>query len=366
MNLKIDYAYKFKLSLKDKIKFYKLNWNNKILSDETFYRWQFISSNQAKKDKNIIACNTDDNTIVGIMGLNERYFWLKNKKLKSCELTTWCVRKDLYNKGIGPKILDFLKKKYDVLIGMSISDDALSVYLRKDFQYSDSIPRFVKIYDFIKVKDLSVYKNFFPKLLRYKDTQNNINKFYYKKPTNNQFNQVFNFFKKNTNCFDRTSSKMNWRLKKHPKYKYNSFIVSSDNKFEKNLIIILRIEKYKNLKLLRIIDFYGNNKSYFSGLSFIDYYSRKHKVNLVDFFSTNSLINKYFINHNWISIKDSNFFDFPHLFEPLEFRKPSSTSLIYWSKKNLVEISDLSKTYFSKQDCDFDRPAYFQNDKRKI
>ena len=44
---------------------------------------------------------------------------------------------------------------------MSISDDALSVYLRKDFQYSDSIPRFVKIYDFIKVKDLSVYKNFF-------------------------------------------------------------------------------------------------------------------------------------------------------------------------------------------------------------
>ena len=46
-----------------------------------------------KKDKNIIACNTDDNTIVGIMGLNERYFWLKNKKLKSCELTTWCKKR---------------------------------------------------------------------------------------------------------------------------------------------------------------------------------------------------------------------------------------------------------------------------------
>ena len=31
MNLKNNYAYKFKLSLKDKIKFYKLNWNNSII-----------------------------------------------------------------------------------------------------------------------------------------------------------------------------------------------------------------------------------------------------------------------------------------------------------------------------------------------
>ena len=48
--------------------------------------------------------------------------------------------------------------------------------------------------------------------------------------------------------------------------------------------------------------------------------------------------------------------------------KINEAELINTAKKNknLVEISDLSKTYFSKQDCDFDRPAYFQNDKKKI
>ena len=242
---------------------------------------------------------------------------------------------------------------------MSISDDALNVYLRKDFKFSYSIPRFVKIYNFSKIKSLSNYKNFFPKILKYYEKKTTTEKFFYKKPSPKKLDEVFKYFKKNSNCFDRGSSKFFWRFKNHPKYKYNFFLVSSDDKFKNSIVIVFRIEIFKDIRLLRIIDFYGNYKSYSSGLSFIDFISKKNNIDLVDFFSTNSEINKYFINRNWISTQDSNFFDFPHLFEPLEFRKPSTTSLIFWSKKNSLEISNLSKTYFSKQDCDFDRPAIF-------
>jgi hypothetical protein len=47
----------------------------------------------------------------------------------------------------------------------------------------------------------------------------------------------------------------------------------------------------------------------------------------------------------------------PHLFSPVEIRRPQSTSLIYWSKNNMNKICNVNRLYFSKGDIDLDRPT---------
>ena len=151
--IRIGTPYTLNIDSKKVSSFFKKEWSRPIaLGDFNFYKWQFIEvPNQNNIDNCCIAIN-ENSDVIGVMGVNSREFIDDNTCVNGGELTTWIVKPEYRNKGIGPKMINFLIDKYDILIGMGISTDALPVYLRSGFKYLKSIPRYIKVIDWDKYK----------------------------------------------------------------------------------------------------------------------------------------------------------------------------------------------------------------------
>ena len=105
------------------------------------------------------------------------------------------------------------------------------------------------------------------------------------------------------------------------------------------------------------MDIIGNEKNILAVMTFIQEFSFDHDIDIIDFYCTNSNIGKYFLSMGWFSSVDDQYLKIPHLFSPIELREPTTTSLIYWSRQYMMEMSDISKLYITKQDADLDRPT---------
>jgi len=293
------------------------------------------------------------------MGANERDFYLHAIEIKGAELTTWIVLDMYRNKGVGPKMISYLKNKYDILIGMGITDDALSVYLRSDFKYIKAIPRFMYVLNWTIVEKYGSIQPLAKKV--HKSRMKGISNSLYNKLSvdKNQLDNIFEKFTNENNMFSRTYKSINWRYNKHPNFMYETCIIKSEDNSGDGVFIALRIENTDTeLKVLHVIDFFGDEIDIVSGITYIIDYAKNNKITIIDFFSVNTNINKYFIDNGWFSLLDDTYFNFPHLFQPIELRTPATTSLIYWINKKIKNYNtffDMSKNYITKQDCDFDR-----------
>jgi hypothetical protein len=155
-----------------------------------------------------------------------------------------------------------------------------------------------------------------------------------------------------------------WRYTNHPIFKYKQFLVSNSKKISSSkAFVALREEtSVEDFKIIHIMDFFGDDSSLLSALSFIEDYASKNNFDVIDFYCTASRIYRFMLSRGWFSINDDTCFKFPHLFHPIEMRNPPTTSLIYWSKNNLCDIADVSKLYITKQDADLDRPTLYMKD----
>jgi len=73
--------------------FYAGNWERRVaLIEERFYNWQFKSLPTAPGlDQCVIAYDPDKDVVAGVMGLNERPFYLAGTRVRGAELTTWMI-----------------------------------------------------------------------------------------------------------------------------------------------------------------------------------------------------------------------------------------------------------------------------------
>ncbi|RYU67839.1 GNAT family N-acetyltransferase [Aliivibrio finisterrensis] len=351
MCIKIGSASELNISIKEVTSFYDCNWTRKIaLSNENFYQWQFISTPNNNNDDCCVAI--DENEIIAVMGLHERPFHLNQKEYSGAELTTWIVHKDKRNLGLGPKMIDYLQSKYDVLFGMGISKDALPVYLRKGFKYIKSIPRYIYPINYNSIETFGHYTPLAKKLSKIRGRHEIYTII---KHTENELNILNSVFSSNANFFNRSEQWINWRYEKHPSFNYIINVISN-NKGNK-CVVVYRIDHLKDLTIMHCLDIYGEYNAFSSGISYLEDTARNNNVDIIDFYSTNSKVNSAFIHKNWFPTLDFDFIDFPHLFHPIEMRTPSTTSLILWFNDDCNLSYDFGKLYITKQDCDFDRPV---------
>jgi len=341
-------------------RFYADNWKRKIaLSDKKFYEWQFVDTpNSDKNDHCAIAYDDEKKEILGVMGLNKRVFYIDNSSYNGAELTTWIVSEHVVGLGLGAKILGFIQERFEVLIGMGISDMALPIYMRSGFRYVKSIPRFVKVINFDPLKSHSLYTNLAVKLIK-KWANNNTNQFFVREVSVNEYDEVFKFTKERVNLFARDNSHRIWRYDNHPYFQYKQYLIGSlsDNLSQKSFVAFREEATLTDFKILHIMDLFGEESSIPSAISFIESYAKDHGFDVIDFYCTASSVYRFMLSSGWFSINDDLCFQFPHLFHPIEMRTPPTTSLIYWAKNNLSEMADLSKLYVTKQDADLDRPT---------
>ena len=330
--------------------FYQSNWARKIaLSNKRFYEWQFSHTPNKGGDQCCLALK--DGEIIAVMGLTERTFFLDGKKEKGVELTTWIVEEGSRNLGLGPKMIDYLKSKYSVMFGMGISEQALPVYLRMGFKYLKSIPRFVRVLNYEAVRKFGYSTPLLKKLSR---VEVGNEKYTVLDISKNIVDEIFNRFAKDNNLFLRDYDWINWRYIDHPSFSYNVKII--ENEEHRKCLVVYRIDILDELKIMHCVDLLGDKNACLSTISFLEDEGKNLGVDIIDFYSTNSEVNSFFIYKNWLSVLDCDFFDFPHLFHPIELRRPSTTSLIMWSKET-SSLYNVGKLYITKQDCDFDRPV---------
>lgn len=338
--------------------FYAANWNRKIpLSDQSFYEWQFLQPPGTNGRDNCCIAAEADGSILGVMGLHERNFVALGSLVSGAELTTWIVRQDTQQRGIGPLMLQYLQGKYEFLLGLGITPPAVGVYLRHGFRFFNPIPRYMRVLNWQRVEPFA----------QFDERAKKIDKFWKQKKQNvpytlNELNpeivdSIGELFAQTANMFVRNFAFLKWRYFDHPVFKYEVAVVKSDHGDAVGAIIVFRIQDPSpDLRIAHVLDLFGDEHSMESALSYLDEALSSRSVDFVDFYSTNGQHQGVLLSNDWFSLGNDNFFNFPHLFNPIELRSPASTSMVIWSHKHRNMIFNSANSYFSKQDSDFDRP----------
>lgn len=360
MSIKVGFVSDLGVSSEVVRRFYAENWKRKIaLSDKSFYEWQFIKApNNLGEDHCVIAYDDQKEIVLGVMGLNERTFFLNGEEKRGAELTTWIVSSEAQGTGVGARILQYIQLNFEVLIGMGISEMALPIYMRSGFRYLSKIPRFIKVLNFKKLDTHSTYNKLGAKLAQSWSADSPIN-YTVTEIDDKEYSDVFESVKLKYNFFTRNNTHRTWRYNEHPHFKYKQFLIKNlDGGNEDLAYISIREEDSLNeFKIIHIMDFFGSDDAMESGVNFLNNYAKKNDYDVIDFYCTSSNIYRFMLGDGWFSINDDNCFQFPHLFHPIEMRTPPTTSLIYWSKDDLRDLADISKLYITKQDADLDRPT---------
>ena len=334
--------------------FYENNWNRKIsLGIFQFYNWQFCLPPENSGADSCCVAIDGNGDVLGVMGLNKRSFYLNSEPRKGAELTTWIVSEKARGRGVGGKIMNFLQSHYDVLLGMGITDAAIPIYFKSNFRFLRYIPRFVRVYDQKLIAKYTEIKPLTNQLINRWSKINNV-LFDSTKVYSQSLSTLEKHLTSNFNHFTRNDLSLSWRYTNHPIYNYQSYIIKGNGE---GLGIIFRIEEIDSLRIMHIVEYFGDFNDFSFGFSFIDRYCEENNVSVADFYCPSPVITKYFVSSGWFSVLDDYFFQFMHLFYPPELRVPPTTSLIYWSRYDNESLLDTSKLYVTKGDLDLDRPT---------
>lgn len=334
--------------------FIEREWKRQItLSLPWFYAWQFQHSpTNDGKDRSIVV--VDDDGVQGFMGLNTRNFFLDGQCVKGAELTTWMISEKVRGQGYAKKMLALLKEKYDVLVGMGITEMAVPVYTQLDFKYLRHIPRFVRIFNVEQIKTFSQISELGLKLIEKHRSLPRVD-YHANRVYLNKTGASTQFLHHHFNCFSRETEYLEWRYLHHPVYHYETFHVESGSG---TAVVILRIEQKESLKIVHVIDIYPKDLSVLPAvICFLEDFGRKTNADFSDFFCTTDHLGHVFWELGWFSMLNDYFVQIPSLYYPIELRIPPTTSMAIWARPNMRSLLDLGRLYITKGDCDLDRPT---------
>lgn len=343
------------VSVEEIAAFYDLHWPRKIsLGLPGFSRWQFVSAPE-QRDLCSVCVSVSGSTLLGAMGLHERSFRLDGSRRRAAELTTWIVAPESKGKGIGPRMLDHLQSTYDVLLGSGISDDALNVYLRKDFNYWRYIPRFFRIWDIEAVRPYSNIAPLGQKLARHRMDSVTADAGGARKVAAADVAAPDRGLS-DKNGYVRDQAHLGWRYDQHPVYDYETYAIGD------KAHVILRRDSLPGMAFAHVVEIGAEAGEMPAVLAFLEHYARERGLAAMDFTCTSSDFGRHFIASGWFSSVDEPMFAFLSLFHPPELRDPQTTSLIYWARDAQVALADLGRMHVVKGDLDLDRPtiAYYE------
>jgi hypothetical protein len=334
--------------------FYEKHWPRQVaLSLPGFTTWQFVSP--PEQHGRCTACVTlEGSELIGVMGLHERTFLLNGQKRSAVELTTWILAPEAKGKGIGLRMIEHLQDRYEIMLGSGISDEALNIYLRKGIGYWRFIPRFFRIWDVAAVEPYSRISPLGYKLASHRmdlvapdaSTARRIAAAEIPEPDRGLTDK---------NRLLRDAAYLAWRYDQHPVYAYETYMIGE-------AWVVLRRDAVEGMTFAHVVELGAIASDMPAVLAFLEAYGREHGLAAMDFTCTSSDLGRHFLAARWFSAVDEPMFAFLSLFHPPELRDPQTTSLIYWSRDEQVDLADLGRLHIVKGDLDMDRPtiAYYE------
>lgn len=350
--LRVGAASELGIESDDVAAFYAAEWPRRIaLSIADFYRWQFVypPANRGR-DMNCVAVDSE-NRILGVMGLNQRPFVLDGRVRPGAELTTWIVSPAARGRGAGVSIMRYLQNRYEVLLGMGISTDALPIYLKSGFQYLRGIPRFVRIYNADAVKAHLQIEKLGMQLVERALQQQHV-AYEVGIADEGAISRISAAFFAEYNGFLRDWDHVRWRLIDHPSFAYSVAIVTRGNH---ECVVAYRTDEVEGARLMHVVDCFGDRDALPAACAFVDDEARRLGIHAADWYVTSPRISSVLRPLGWFSTLDDYFIQLTHLFHPPELRVPPTTSMVYYARDAMTQIGDLSRLYVTKADLDLDR-----------
>lgn len=339
--------------------FIRREWKRPLaLARVDFYTWQFVKAPHNNGVDRCIVMTDPTGEVCGFLGLNVRPFWLDGQEILGAEMTTWIIAGSLKGKGYAPKMIKFVMTKHDVMIGSSVTADAMPVYTRLGWRFIRALPRYVRVIHPEKVIALSSVAPLGVKLIRQYAAVTQEVGFSVEEVELSEGLQETEDFGTRFNGFSRSSECLAWRYAHHPVYEYKGFRVQKEGA---SAVVVLRVDQSEQMNVVHVIDVLGDEEAFPSAASFVDGFSREAGADIADFSCMTNRVGYMFWRAGWFSVLDDESVQVPNLFYPLEIRNPPTSSIMMWAKNFSGSVLDRSQLYLTKGDFDMDRPtqAYF-------
>lgn len=336
--------------------FYSRHWTAPVaLPRADFYDWQFLR-HPGNPDRDDTCVAIWDNHIVGVMGLDQRPFLLDGEPCRGVEATTWVVDPDARGVGIGRAMLTAIQARFDVFLGASITDAAVAVYSRAGFHFVRMIPRCVRVHRDDLPHDVARVDRLGRDLL---ELRREVSSRPFDARSVHDLSSVGDEALRMPgpgllNGYVRDESYLRWRYLEHPAFTYDLHLVTGSGA---GALVVTRVDESAGFRFCHVVDILGDPGDLPAVTAFLDAQAVEREVAITDFLGTSPLIHARLRADGWFSMLDELGLQVTHLFYPVEFRTPPTTSLMLWTRHDPGGLLDVGRLHVTKGDLDLDRPT---------
>jgi hypothetical protein len=329
--------------------FFKNNYsNNYIFTIKKVFQYYFLD--KEKKKFNIINYQKNGK-IIGILGyFKSNFIWDKNNSFtKGVWTANWMVDR-IFRNGVGVILMRRLQELNKIVMGQGAGDANVKIVVKMENEYYDYINRVV-FYN--NLKEIRYFDRKISKVCDYKLSNINSEIVYAsEKEILENFKPNWKIYKYYRYCTVRSPEYIIQRYLKHPFFDYKILMIGKN---QQTSLLIFRIEKISNKKkAIRILELIvpgteqGKKNAYIL-INEIKKIFLEKKYTFIDFFCSNSIINKLFLKNKFLSAKNLKI--------PIKLR-PVQRKIVHQNLE--VFYKDLTKfkfanSYITKSDGDQDR-----------
>lgn len=358
---RIGHPYELNLDPERVPAFYKTHWPKRTpLGSVEHYRYLFQQGGEGNPEATIVVLD-DKDKVLGAMAARRRPFLLANgKQLMGAEMSTWLVHPEYQALGIGPKILQAFKDRFDVLLGCSITPAARDLYARSGFVWRPALHRVIYSPNWMLLACVMEGAKLCEKIRRGRESERTkaghalaqvqIMKAWPEAVQIDQFGHGF----------ARTQQHYVWRYAQNPFFHYRFATMAAAN--GANMLAVYRVEDVGDVKAVRVVDISIRSENTSDLPAFLEALCQAEQASVVDFFCSHQRLIAAFSSAPWLRIpEERDLCDFPHLLSPPDVRPVTSYSFVFWlSPKHRLGFSE-DALLITKQDCDIDRLGVLPN-----
>lgn len=321
-------------------------WKNDhvLYRSEELFKWQYENNNGLY---DFIVTKKEDK-IIGILGFISTMKYDKAlAKNNIIWLALWKIKENLQVPGLGLKMLKFLQDnvEHKVIAVNGINFKHPPMYKALGY-FSNQLNHFYTTHKDSRFNLLKESKNFdHPRVKSIGEPWQELDIKIINDLDESSINSNIDKL-----TILKTANYFKNRYLKHPFYKYRVYILKSKNREEEALISI-RFDEAKGSKVLRIVDFFGNQEILRNSSSGLNQIMKQHNVEYADFWSY-GIKNEIMESMGFKLVNKSGDNIVPSYFEP--FVK-SNISILFAYKMN---YESTKKLCIFKADGDQDRPNF--------
>ena len=331
-------------------------WPRKMaLSWPEFYQWQFYNHPTAHKmDHSLVVRDKDTGELFGYIGVAPKnFYWKDGTVCKAAELTSWFYRDEIRGTRLSWDLIATLQDNYDVVTAMNLSQMALPIYYRTGFRFLRVIERMVKVFNpkpFHHVAQISPVGRH---LLSVVD-ESPVHHYKFMEISIETLASHIGNRKLSFHHHERSAEHLIWRYQQHPFFKHIVLQLETQNV---ETYLVLRIETHDNYTLAHVLEIFPMGLQIGPIAECLEAFGKQNQIDLMDFNCTSSHLTAPLWKAGWLSVSQNDDCQYPHLFNPLEFRKPPTINMVFWAKNRMTDFCNLADLYITKGDNDADRPT---------